>query len=119
MRIEGVLIELTKVHLTKADVSKLKSKWLESKSIATVNKCFGYCSMFYRWLQAEYDGVENRFFGLRIKGHVEKSRKPYTTHQLERFYLLATELREKGMESHFWYLMIGSFTGMRANEFAS
>jgi len=56
-RIQSVLNELPRLHLDKADVSQLKNKWLKDKSIATVNKCFGYCSMFYKWLQTEYDGM--------------------------------------------------------------
>ena len=40
-RIEGVLNELPKLHLTKSDVSAIKTKWLRKKSIATVNKCLG------------------------------------------------------------------------------
>ncbi|TQV87358.1 site-specific integrase [Aliikangiella coralliicola] len=115
-RIEGILKQLPKLHLERADVSKLKNKWLRTKSIATVNKCLGYCSMFYKWLQAEYDGIENLFGKVKLKGHVEKSRKAYTKDELVKFYNLAIQLREKGMESHFWFLMIGRYTGMRANE---
>lgn len=115
-RIEGVLSEIPSLILTKANVSTLKKKWLEGKSIATVNKCIGYCSMFYKWVESEYDGIENPFNGLKIKGHIENSRTAYTKDELNTFYTQASKLRDKGQESHFWFLMIGRYTGMRANE---
>ncbi|WP_274803919.1 tyrosine-type recombinase/integrase [Pseudoalteromonas rhizosphaerae] len=115
-RIEGVLSEIPSLILTKANVSTLKKKWLEGKSIATVNKCIGYCSMFYKWVESEYDGIENPFNGLKIKGHIENSRTAYTKDELHTFYTQALKLRDRGQESHFWFLMIGRYTGMRANE---
>ena len=56
-RIEKVLFEIPTVHLRKSDVSRIKKSWVGKKSIATVNKCIGYCSMFFKWLQTEYDGI--------------------------------------------------------------
>lgn len=97
-------------------MSTLKKKWLEGKSIATVNKCIGYCSMFYKWVESEYDGIENPFNGLKIKGHIENSRTAYTKDELHTFYTQALKLRDRGQESHFWFLMIGRYTGMRANK---
>jgi len=115
-RIEGVLNELPKLHLSKSDITCLKNKWLSKRSIATVNKCMGFCSMFYNWLRQEYDGIENRFEKVKLKGHVEKSRKAYTPLELIKFHSLATELREQGRESHFWFLILARYSGMRAGE---
>ncbi len=104
------------MHLDKADVSRLKNKWLKEKSIATVNKCFGYSSMFYKWLQTEYDGIANPFERLRLKGHQEQSRSAYTPTELIKLESLADTLREQGKDSHYWFLMLGRYTGMRAGE---
>ncbi len=115
-RISKTLNQLPQLNTTKAEVSTLKELWLKDKSIVTVNKLLRHCSLFLEWAQVEYDGVVNNFEKVRLKGHVEKSRRAYTKEELDRLSCFATQLRGEGRESHFWFLMLGRYTGMRANE---
>ncbi|HCM9501722.1 site-specific integrase [Enterobacter roggenkampii] len=84
-------------------------------AIPTKNKCVKKLGAFFRWLSSRVDHeVKNPFDGLmqKDKEPAASKRESYSTSQINR---LVTSLQQVP-EWKRWIILLGRFTGMRANE---